>query len=375
MRAQPTPWLPAAGLDRLLMREANISDLLLYLTERDPSPWADVLGFVPNAVMREARSENQADLFLETGSHAAVVEVKLGHSMSTDQQERYEALASKPDLYLAALGADEDRVSVSPDRWKFLSLADLIGRWEHVDDILARTLAGELSRVIRTWDIAISSVFNRGPGDTRLPLASLRQKFLARVVTRRIALDLRERGVSASASVTSGGGLALVQGWVPVRNADYNRTFTAEVRWQSTGVGGELRFGIDFEPLPGHDEDMQLRKSAFELACDMDSSIDVTGFVDHVTEVQPGLSPLLFLNGPGRPDPRGDWQRVIEHGFSGAPLPGGKRNTRRTTTPGFFGDGALRFQAKLGIDFERASAQDVTDVIVCALDYLSDHQP
>jgi hypothetical protein len=80
-------------------------------------------------------------------------------------------------------------------------------------------------------------------------------------------------------------------------------------------------------------------------------------------------------NERGRPSAKGDWERVVIHGFRGAPLPGGKANNRRRTSPDFFGDGALRFQASVEIDFDRASACDVTDLIDCVLSYLVVYQP
>jgi hypothetical protein len=66
---------------------------------------------------------------------------------------------------------------------------------------------------------------------------------------------------------------------------------------------------------------------------------------------------------------------VIVHGFEGAPLPTGKKNNRQRSSPDFFGDGALRFQAIVEIDFEQASAREATDLIDCTLSYLALRQP
>ena len=52
-----------------------------------------------------------------------------------------------------------------------------------------------------------------------------------------------------------------------------------------------------------------------------------------------------------------------------------KKNNRRQTTPGFYGDGALRFEATVGIDFEHASALDLIVLIDATLEYLSSNQP
>jgi len=72
-------------MGRLLAQETNVSDLIQFLSDRDPSPWAELVGFVPDNVAREAQNANHADLLLTANSQAAVVEVKLGHLMSTKQ--------------------------------------------------------------------------------------------------------------------------------------------------------------------------------------------------------------------------------------------------------------------------------------------------
>lgn len=92
------PWVRNRGLGRLLAQETSVSDLIQFLSDRDASPWAELVGFVPDEVSREVREANNADLLLTSGSRSAVVEVKLGHLMSDQQQEKYEALISSPDL-------------------------------------------------------------------------------------------------------------------------------------------------------------------------------------------------------------------------------------------------------------------------------------
>lgn len=93
MNRKPLPWVRGRGLERLLARETNISDLIQLLTDRDPSPWADLVGFVPDDIAREAlKSDNNADLRLTADARSAVVEVKLGHLMSAEQQAAYELI-------------------------------------------------------------------------------------------------------------------------------------------------------------------------------------------------------------------------------------------------------------------------------------------
>lgn len=352
-----------------------MSDLIQFLGDRDPSPWEEFVGFVPDGITREARTANHADLLLTSGTRAAVIEVKLGHLMSANQQEKYEALPSDVHLLLAALRSDEIRVESDSDRWSFLSLSDLVGRWEKVDDELARLLAGEAAAILRDWDRMISGVFEPRSSEAWVPLSALNQKFLARVVTRRIAQDLRARDLWAFAGVTSGGGLPLVQAWTPIRGEGKNRTFMAEIRWWETKSGGELRFGVDFDPRPDDEEDEEVRRAAYDLARSMDVEIEYVSLREHLSQVRPDLAELLRRDKPSRPKARGDWDQVVTHGFRGAPLANGKKNNRRATSPDFFGDGTLRFQAIAEVNFDRASARDLTDLIDSTLEYLSSNQP
>lgn len=369
------PWVRARGMGRLLAQETNISDVIQFLSDRDPSPWAHLVGFVPDTVSREAREANHADLLLSSAARSAVIEVKLGHVMGAKQQQKYEALASEPDLYLSALSFDVGRVDAESGRWRFISLSDLVASWSDVRDESARVLAREAGEILRAWDQSIAGVFADRGAATRVPLSTLDQKFLARVVTRRVALDLQGRGRRAWADVTKGGGLPLVQAWTPVRGEGYDRAFMAEVRWWESKPGGELRFGVDFGPRPGEAEDEEVRRAAYDLATIMDADIDFASLKTELDTTDPELASLLRRDKSSRPKPKGDWESVVVRGFSGAPLKGGAKNNRRRTTPGFFGDGALRFQAIAEIDFARASAQDLTDLIDVALTYLASRQP
>lgn len=370
-----SPWVRGRGLERLLAMETNVSDLIQYLSERDPSPWSGVVGFVPNEVFREVQKENNADLLLTSDSRVVMVELKLGHLMSKAQQNMYEALPLSTELYLAALTSDEHRLANESDRWTFVNLSDLVGRWEASCDELARLLATEAACVLRTWDQLISSVFAAQADKSRIPLSDLNLKFLGRVVTRRIAVELKDRQRIAEAGVTSGGGLPLIQSWTLIRGEETGRYFMAEVRWKQNKPEGELRFGVDFFSGTDGAGDEEVRRAAYDLARAMDLNIDFAGLRDHLNAVRPDLAALLSRDVKSRPGARGDWEQVILHGMKGAPLDGRKTNNRKTITPDFYGDGTLRFQAMVDVDFGRASAKDVTDLLDATLDYLVAREP
>lgn len=362
------PWIQTRGLGRLLAQETTLSDVIQLLSDRDLSPWEGVLGFLPDDVKREASEANKADLLAISGEHLAVVEVKLGHVMSFKQQAAYESVTPQPALYLAALAADRHRVERDAPAWTFLSLGDLVRRWADSDDTFARLLAIETATIIEAWDDSVQAVFEARDSRTRRPLQTLNQKLVARVVTRRIAKDLIARDRLATAGVTAGGGLPLIQSWVPIRGEAQDRAFIAEVRWWETRPGGELRFGVDFDPRPDKTEDEEVRRAAFDLATSMSEWLEYASLRDHLAAERPELASLLRRTRSSRPASRGDWEHVIVHGFE-------HKNNRNQTRPEFYGDGTMRFQAIAEVDFGEASAADLTDLLDCTLRYLASQQP
>ncbi|TFC50870.1 hypothetical protein E3O47_07640 [Cryobacterium sp. TMT2-17-1] len=370
-----SPWVRSRGFGRLLAQETNISDLLQFLSDRDSAPWADLVGFVPKIVERESLEAN-ADLLLVADDRRAAVEVKAGHVMDAEQQGRYELLSDKTGLFLAALSIDRRRLEAdSTSRWRFLSLAEVFEAWVDVDDQVSRVLSREAVLVLREWDTQLSAVFAPLEDEGGKPLNVLTKKSLAKAVSRRIEIELRDRGRTTRSGVTSGGGLPLVQAWTPIRGETEDRSFIAEVRWREKKQGGELRFGVDFGHRPGEAENEEVRRAAYDLSCSMDDRIDAAALKLHLEASDPRLAKLLNRENSSRPVARGDWEQVMRHGFAGAHLPDGKRNNRQRTSPAFFGDGAMRFQAIADIDFACAGGQDIADLLDATLSYLADVQP
>ncbi|MET2978422.1 hypothetical protein ABXI96_01975 [Gordonia polyisoprenivorans] len=365
-------------MERIVAYEPSLSDMLQLLSDRDRSPWQQFVGFEPTEVTREEPTANNADLLLTADDGGrAVIEVKLGHILGQSQQSKYEALPGAPTLYLAALSSDRDRLSnLGSERWKFLSLRELFGSWQYVADETARVIAGEVTSVLQGWDDLVVGVFTPRTDPDALPLSSLTHKFLARVVTRRMEVDLATRHPYARALVSSGsGGLAFVQAWTRIRSQHEGRYFIAEVRWRENRLTGELRFGVDFDPEAGKSVDESLRRAAYDLACTMEDQLDFEPLHRHLHSARPELATMVSTRGRSRPPRRGDWEAVMRHGFSGAPLANGKENSRRATRPGFYGDRTLRFEALVDVDFRLASAVDVIALIDSTLEYLSDSEP
>lgn len=371
------PWIRTRGLGRLLAQETNISDLLQFLSDRDSNPWADLVGFVPQTVEREVLKSNSADLLLVAEDGRRVpVEVKLGHVLSAKQKADYERLSDTSELYLAALSMDRQRLEADlTSRWSFLNLVQVFDAWTNVDDRDAQVLARQIVEVLGEWEAQISAVFESPQQDGSLPLNAITQKFLARVVSRRIAIDLRKRGRMTYAGVTSGGGLPLVQAWTPIRDEGDDRCFIAEVRWWEDKPGGELRFGVDFDPRPGEAENEEVRRAAYDLASSMDNQINLEALRNHLNASNPHIAGLLDRKKDARPAAKGDWEQIIRHGFAGAHLSNGRKNTRQVTRPEFWGDGALRFQAIADVDFGTARGQDIVELLDTTLGYLAGNEP
>lgn len=329
------------------------------------------------SVEREAIAQNRADLLLLGASgEKAIIEIKVGHVFDAAQQQRYEQLEGANALYLAALNMDEQRLTnAMTDRWRFLSLTELFEAWLQTEDDVARVFAEQVSSVFRMWDANMRAVFQACENTEVRPLSSIREKSLARVVSRRIAIDLRERGRLAYAGIARGGGVPVVQARTPIHEKLEGQCFIAEVRWRQDHPLGELRFGIDFVPRPGHMEDEKLRRTAHNLAVSMEEELEFDALHDYLQDVEPHLASSLARRRRTRPEARGDWEKVIQQGLENIPRENGKKLSRRHVRPVFYGDGTLRFQAMTNLDFTKIDAREVIELLDLTLVYLMGGRP
>src|SRR5699024_6659338 len=119
------------GLGRILASETNVSDLLAYFTEEDPSPWTELLDVVPASVVREgrARTMKRADLQLldADGETIGAVEVKLGHHLGQEQSDWYlDTFDADVPLLLATLDSEDSRDESPDPRWITTPLPGLV---------------------------------------------------------------------------------------------------------------------------------------------------------------------------------------------------------------------------------------------------------
>lgn len=366
------------GLQRILAREVHVSDLLQHLTDLDSTPWAELIGFVPQSASRERRLaklggdkrvKGTLDLLLQAdGQEDVAIEVKLGHVFDSDQQERYE-LSTNGRLLLVGLAGDEPLVR-SLEKWDFLRLADVFDAWGSSNSQEATVMARAAGDVIRGWDGSVDDVFTTDSGGK--PLDSIEHKFLARVVTRRMADELGERGWLHRTGVSSGSsGTAIVQAFAPIRD-DRDRCLIAEVRWLNSLRAGEFRIGVDYD-LP---ESRESRAEVWALAKAMDESIRIDSLREQLAETSPELDRLLVTTGAGRTRVNDEvWMPVVECGFMSPDNPGGVKGDRKSIKPGFSGDRTMRFEAVGRLDFSRANGVDLIDLLDEGLKYLVSRLP
>lgn len=354
------------GLGRILASETNVSDLLAYFTEEDPTPWSDLLRALPAQAIREgrARTVKRADLILtdESGSPIGAVEVKLGHHLNKEQSEWYtETFEEGVPLLLTSLDSESLRDELPDSRWITIPLPDLVGRWTSSSSPEVAVLAEAATKVLQSWAALITAVSVGAEGRAAEPLASITDPFLGRVLTRALKPAVREAGAeNAYTGVTSGGGNAMLQSWRKFEGRENGQNAIAEVRWQPSKQIMDFRFGVDVD-TGGRAE----REAAWELATALDQEIRVNNFAAHLREVDPNCADLLLSSrGAGRPSAKGNWEEIVAKGF--------ERGDASRFNPGFRRDGDTRFQASVRIDTERATGPDIVVLLGHALNYLTE---
>lgn len=352
------------GLGRILQSETNVSDLLAYFTEEDPSPWTELLGAEPAGVVREGRTrtQNRADLVLTDveGVAAGAVEVKLGHHLSEDQSDWYSTtFDAEVPLLLTSLDPVDERVELPSPRWSAISLPELVGRWRNSSVREVAVLASAATKVLAEWSTQIASVSTGVDGRSAEPIATITDPFLGRVLTRALKPEVLETSAdSAYTGVTSGGGNAVLQSWRAFPDRPEGQYATAEVRWKPASQIMDFRFGVDVTP-DGRPE----REAAWQLATTLDAALRADSFAEHLQGTDPDRAELLLVRkGSGRPSAKGDWAEIVERGFL--------RGDGSRFNPGFYRDGDTRFEASLRIDTTHATGPDVVALLDHALTYL-----
>lgn len=336
-----------------------VSDLLQELSDLDFSPWSDVLGMSSGSVLREHRlssAAGRADIVVLDGSEnaVAVVEVKIGHSFSRDQRDRYSLWADERNCHKLLLTIEPRNYHF--DGWDSQSLAAMFGRWLSSTSLEARLLAARVVAIFDSWEKSLQNALLPGSDDAALGLSSLSDPALKRVLTRTLKSQLEKEGVEAYAGVSSGGGNALLQLYRDVPDEVGSMFFIAEARFEPVT---RIRFGVETT-----DDDIEGRQRIFEIATTLDSSLRVDSLKAHLRSIGEGwIADRLTATsrpGSGRPRAAGDWSTAVATGK----VPSG-------TNPGFHRDRATRLEAMANLDGERATMEDVRSLLTKTLDAMA----
>ncbi|PQZ92175.1 hypothetical protein CQ018_11670 [Arthrobacter sp. MYb227] len=350
------------GIERLLNRETNVSDLLQYLTILDASPWVELVGFEPFEAHREfsllsKNHKGSGDLLL-TGpdSELVAIELKLGHQISVEQQAKYEGWADSRNasLFLVSLDPDNERPS---NLWEIVRLDDLFGRWKSSEVLLARKLAADIFEVFNKRQKLVAGVF-LGPGEPgSRQFSEVRTADEMRIITRTIRENFKKQDIQAHADVTLGGGNAIIQTWLPIAETE-DLFFIAEARFSANRA--VLRFGLD-----GPWDGIHVWKAANSI----DAGLRCDALKEYVeAKGQLELFAGVNLHKSGRPAAKGDWEAALnswdgtsrfEDHFGGL-------------NPGFNRDKAFRLQASASFDREQTNASSLIGVLEFTLEYLQE---
>lgn len=318
----------AVGLERLLLAESNISDLIQYLAIEDHGLLSALLGVPFDEVQRETwmgGRDNRADLVLRLkGRPVAAIELKVAHEFGSKQQNAYEAWAAvngEPVLVLSSLDSAPANLSAS---WNHYPLAEIFKVWTHHHDPFSRSLARRVAHTLQKWGEVVEGVRRPITSAGALTFADVDNIALLRVISRELSAAQAVQGVDVWVGVSSGGGGPIAMSFTPVEGVE-NLWFVADARFEDNRV--HLRFGIDGRGSNAAD--------VWRVACAMDAAITVSALAQFVDNA-PGATESIAkfeAGGRGRPKPRGDWSSVIAAGklASGA-------------NPGFLRDGLTRLE-------------------------------
>ncbi|MEU6585602.1 hypothetical protein [Nocardia sp. NPDC046763] len=141
------------GLSRLLRNENDWTDLVTYLSERDPDPLRSLLGVAGGVlgVRREVRllGQGSADMVVDlSGNPCAILEFKVGAGVHGNQFDVYDQWADQSGIPLARrflVGPNNDPIAGEPSNWsRAHSVAAMLKAWaDGSTDAVASALARE----------------------------------------------------------------------------------------------------------------------------------------------------------------------------------------------------------------------------------------
>jgi len=317
----------AVGLERLLLSESNVSDLIQFFASEDPEPLAGLLGVDFDDVRRESlMGAKRADLVLRrAGRPVAAIELKVAHAFSDEQRKAYESWASVNGAPVLVLSSLDSAPLDLPPGWKHHPLKTVFRAWTLSRKSFVPSLAMRVTDVLERWNKVVEGVDKPMTEAGALTFDDIDDVALLRVVSRELAVALHAAGWAARAGVSSGGGNPLVQSWEQVKGVE-DVWFIADARFEENRV--HLRFGVDGGP--GTAEEVWRVAQALDDAITVDALVT---FIDGTSNERSSTLPRFEAGGRGRPRARGDWNAVVLAGKKAA-----------GANPGFLRDGLTRLE-------------------------------
>jgi hypothetical protein len=363
-------------LGRLLSQEANVANLLGYLTELDPAPLLHALRLKadkPGLVQESpAGRSGRIDAFVTDSGHSiALVELKVGASEHGDQFSRYEALAAKRgDLPCHLVSLDEKTADV-PAGWEHHLLPDLLAGWRDSSSEVARVLARELERALR--DVLGQAAGPLGQAGRTAIAVAFRQ--LAHQV-RSLATDVSPSG---AAERTSGGQPSVVF-YIehPLGQSRYERLCVDLRSEAKRDTCWKLRLGVEVRldnasDVPHEAAVAAAQVRAHDLALGLRQTLQTSAFVAHLRDMgEVELADSLQGGGidglvqPLDQQAVGAWRNAAQAGHLR------RRGRKLERHPLFFHDRGRRLTSISYLDYKPLTASQLAALVTEALRYLQE---
>lgn len=359
------------ALGRLLAHENSASDLLAFLFEVDPQPLLHLLNLDggPYTCQREAQAskgKGRLDLVLRRqadGHPVALLELKGASDVHGDQLDRYNSWADNfepsPRRFYCTLDGDD---VIPPAPWQPLSLITVFGAWQTCGDAHAAWLAGEITDLLRTWDLEADGVIGHATG-----------WYVTDLVSRRIATTIdaelrraHDDGSEARAYRTSGGNPMFVA-WRRHPHGSEDAWIAVDVRCDGRGVPSRPWLVRPCVDVMSTGQTGLLE--AHDLAVALQPAMVLPAIRDALTaQGRNRLAAALYaeehngLSHPADPGVLADWRARIVAGDQP-----GRRH------PVFFHDRGLRLATQLRVKTAELTRHDLAALTLSILDHLVKH--
>lgn len=251
------------NLGRLLKHEENLSNLIAFMVDVDPSPFAMFLGLPSGVGLKVSREQKlpgklgRLDLLAkQDGMPIAVLELKTMAGIHGDQLKNYETWADNqagqgvdpPALYLVELNQFSYH---DADRWIRSTISQLLDAWVSDSDSPVQWLAAQMNFVIDGWVAELSGPLGRAtsPVVAAFAVKSCSESLFADMGPH----GLRERGLVRDESFKDLPGKPSAFHFLPYPNASRQEWLSLDIRSGNRDDAGKywnFRLGVEVDWNP-----------------------------------------------------------------------------------------------------------------------------